>query len=190
MSYTRALGAFESTSTYASGTQVVGGFQVIGLPSANAGNAVQLLREAVAAAFPMGSVAVTATSGPNRGRPTSGWGAAFGVPAGRLYVVITTNVDGVTGPQINTALSQVARALSGRLNGLRVNLTNAHTTGGAAPLPALTPDTDPSGNVVPGGSLSPLAIGGIAVGGLVVVALGVATFAFVRRPVARNRRPR
>lgn len=188
MSYrTHHLGAFQGGDSFPSGTLVVGGFEVVGLPSSSASQAVTRLRDAITSSFPSGRVAAPATSGSNAGRPTVGWGPAFGVASGKLYAVISTTADGVTGGQINSMLVATARDLGTRL-GLQVRLINAHTTGGAAPLPALTPDLDPSGQIVQG--TSPLLVGGIVVGGLVLVAVGIAAFASMRRPVARNRRGR
>jgi hypothetical protein len=191
MSYSynlRGLGLAEG-DTYPSGTQVVGGFQVVGLPSSRANEAKRLLRDAVAASFTMGTAAPAASGT----RDSINWGPAYGVPSGRLYALVTTDRDGVTGAAINTAFIAAARDLRTRLGGLVVNLTNSHTRGGAAPLPALTPDTGPDGSPAPvdpggsGGSLSPLAIGGVVFG---VAALAVIAFAFTRRPVARNTRRR
>lgn len=186
MSYrTHHLGAFQGGDSFPSGTLVVGGFEVVGLPSSSASQAVTRLRDAITSSFPSGRVAAPATSGSNAGRPTVGWGPAFGVASGKLYAVISTTADGVTGGQINSMLVATARDLGTRL-GLQVRLINAHTTGGAAPLPALTPDLDPSGQIVQG--TSPLVIAGIAVAGLVTVA--GALYFVGRRRVAPNRRMR
>lgn len=164
MSYRRhALGAFASGDSYPAGTPIVGGFQASGLASADSTVAIQRLREAVAASFPVGVVR------------SAGWGPAHGVGAGRMYVVIATSNDGVTGAQINSGLAAVASDLGRRL-GRSVSLTNAHAIGGSAPLPSLTPDVDPTtGQVVQ--PMSPLVIGGIAVAGLVVAAGAMALFA-------------
>lgn len=211
MSYSRTpgLGAFQAGDVYPAGTQVIGGFQVVGLPSASAANAVAQLRGAIGASFSIGGVAPASApaprnrfheigqraglpvSAPSRARDSVGWGPSYGVPSGRLYALIVTDRDGVTGAQINSALAAVARDLRARLGGLVVNLTNAHTLGGAAPLPSLTPDTGPDGSLIPvenGSSLSPLLIGGVAATGLSV--LVGAWLWFGRRAVARNRRTR
>lgn len=168
MSYRRhSLGAFTASDSYPAGTQVVGGFQVQGLAAADNAVAVQRLRDAAQVSFPMGSVR------------SAGWGPAVGVGSGRLYTVIATTNDGVTGAQINSALTSVAADLGRRL-GKTVALTNAHTTGGAAPLPSLTPDVDPqTGQVIQPSMISPLLMGGVAVGGLALAA--VVMFVFARR---------
>jgi len=181
MSYSNrsSLRGVTGSDTYPSNTFVGGGFQVVGLPSSSAALAVQKLRDAMAASFSVGSVAPPATSGPNTGRPTVGWGPAYGVASGRLYVVAATNRDGVSGAEINNAFAAVARDLATRLH-LTVHLTNAHTLGGATPLPALTPDQG-----TPDSAISPLLIGGIVAS---VVAVGGLAYALLRRrPVARNR---
>lgn len=182
MSYrSRRIGlhGLTSSDTYANNTFVAGGFEVVGLPSSAAANAVQKLREAMAASFSVGAVAPPATSGPNTGRPTVGWGPAYGVASGRLYAVASTNRDGVSGGEINSALAAVARDLATRLS-LTVHLTNAHTLGGATPLPALTPDQG-----TPDSAISPLLIGGIAAGGLALA--GLAYVLLRPRRVASNR---
>lgn len=180
MSYTsRGLYGVTGSDTYPNGTFFAGGFQVVGLPSSSAASAVQKLRDALSASFSVGAIAPPATSGPNTGRPTVGWGPAYGVGSGRLYCVVSTTRDGVSGGEINNAFAAVARDLAGRL-ALTVRLTNAHTLGGATPLPALTPDQG-----TPDSAFSPLLIGGIAASGLALVGLA---YAFLRRrPVARNR---
>lgn len=182
--FSQLSGTLQTGDVYPSGTQVVGGFQVVGLPSSSAGAAVSQLRSAVASSFPMGFAAPSIAGQ----RDSVNWGAAYGVPTGRLYALITTNQDGVTGGQINSALQAVARDLKTRL-GLVVNLTNAHTLGGAAPLPALTPEVGPDGTTVVPSSVSPLAIGGIAAAGVSVL-VGAWMWFGRRRAVARNRRKR
>lgn len=191
MSYSIHRGLGVDAGTYASGAQFVGGFQVRGLPASSANIAKQKLRDAVAASFPMGNAAPV-TQGQ---RDSVNWGPAYGVPSGRLYAVVTLNRDGVSGDAINTAFIAVARDLKRRLGNLTVNLTNAHPVGGTStPLPALTPDVGPDGGpapVDPGGTMSPLAVGGLALGGLAVLGLGtVLVMSLRRRPVARNRRRR
>lgn len=187
MSYSRkrGLGALQTGDVYPSGTQVVGGFQVTGLPASSAANARTQLRNAVAASFPMGTAA-PAVAGQ---RDSVNWGPAYGVPSGRLYVLVTTNRDGVTGAEINSALGAVARDLKTRL-GFNVTLANAHTLGGASPLPALLPDVGPDGAPLPvEGSLSPLVIGGAVAAGFSVLA-GAWMWLRRQRRVVRNRRKR
>lgn len=179
-SYRSGLHGVTGSDTYPNGTFLAGGFQVVGLPSSAAAGAVQKLRDALASSFSVGAVAPPATSGPNTGRPTVGWGPAYGVASGRLYAVMSTTRDGVSGTEINNAFAAVARDLSGRLQ-LTVRLTNAHTLGGATPLPALTPDQG-----TPDSEWSPLLIGGIAASGLALVGLAYALLR--RKPVTRNRR--
>jgi hypothetical protein len=179
MSYSNGLRGVTASDTYPSNTFVAGGFQVVGLSPSAAAAAVVALRAAMAASFPIGSVAPPATSGPNTGRATVGWGPAYGVASGRLYVVAQTNRDGVSGADINNAFAAVARDLATRLH-LTVHLTNAHTLGDATPLPTLTPDQG-----TPDSTVSPLLIGGIAASAIAVSALAYALLR--RRPVARNR---
>lgn len=182
-SYHRSLGGLTATDAYPAGAQVVGGFTVTGLASKDAGSAVQKLREAVAANFPMGSAASAASGS----RDAVNWGPAYGVPSGRLYALITLNRDGVTGGEINSAFAAVARDLSSRLGGLAVALSNVHTYGGATPLPALVADVLPDGSLAPsGGSLSPTMIAGVA-GVLLIPLAGLAYVLIRRRPVTRNR---
>jgi len=176
----RGLRGVPDADAYPIGTFMAGGFQVIGLPSSAAAGAVQKLTDAFAASFPVGTIAPPATSGADTGRPTVGWGPAYGVDTGRLYAVISTNRDGITGAQANDAFGAVARDLSNRL-GLVVNLTNAHTLGNATPLPALTPQP----GVTPDSSVSPMLIGGVVASGVALLLLTVALVR--RRPVARNR---
>ena len=129
MSYSRTpgLGAFQAGDVYPAGTQVVGGFQVVGLPSASEANAIAQLRSAIGASFSIGGVAPASApaprnrfheigrraglsiSAPSRARDSVGWGPSYGVSSGRLYAMIVTNRDGVTGAQINSALAAVAR---------------------------------------------------------------------------------
>jgi hypothetical protein len=178
--------------TYPSNAPFIGGFQVVGLPASEGANAVRKLREALAASFSVGRISEAPTSGADRGRATVGWGPAYGVPTGRLYAGMRLTRDGVTGAEIDAAFAAVARDLRTRLGGLVVNITNTHASGGATPLPALTPDVGPDGNPAPvdpggdGGGLSPLAIGGIALGG--IAAVGLLAVILMRRPVARNPR--
>lgn len=182
-SFRSALGALTASDAYASGSQVVGGFSVTGLASKDSASAVQKLREAVAANFPSGNLVNVG------GRNAVNWGPAFGVPSGRLYAVVTLSRDGVTGGEINNAFAAVASDLARRLGGLTVALTNVHTTGGATPLTALTPDA-PSvpGATLPSTSMSPVAIAGIA--GLLLIPVAGLAFVLLRRPVVRNRRRR
>jgi hypothetical protein len=181
MSYhRRGMGGLADGDTYPAGTQVVAGFQVIGLPSDRAELAKLKLRDAVSTSFPFGAAAPV-TPGT---RDSVNWGPAYGVPSGRLYALITTNRDGVTGAAINQAWISVARDL-GRRMGLTVNLTNAHTLGGASPLPPLTPDVGPDGMpapVDPGGTMSPLLVAGV-----VTAAIGVPLVALIAMGGRRRR---
>lgn len=193
MSYSgRGMHGVTGSDIYPSGTLMVGGYQVVGLDPSQASLAVARLSDAFASAFPMGTLATTSAAGAastaDRGRATKGWGPGFGVPAGRLYYVISTTRDGVSGAEVNAAFAAVARDLARRL-GVTVTNTNAHTLGGATPLPALTPDpgtpVDPETGAPIIVSTSPLLIGGAVVGALSLTTL--LWFALRRRPVARNR---
>jgi hypothetical protein len=170
MSY-RGLGSLTTGDSYPMGTQVAAGYSVTGLASSAAAGAVQRLREAMATSFPYGSVS------------SVGWGPAFQVPSGRLYAVVSTNADGVTGAQVNAALVAVGRDLQSRLGGgMVVRNTNAHTLGAAAPLPPLTPD---QGEVRSSAGL----IIGLAAGGLALVAAAL-VFVSRRRPAVKSNRRR
>ncbi len=156
MSY-RGLAGLTTSDTYPSGTQVAAGYSVTGLPASAAPGAVQRLREAMSASFPYGIVSA------------AGWGPAYNVPTGRLYAALSTNRDGVTGAQVNDAFVAVGRDLQSRLGGgMTVRNTQAHTFGGAAPLPALTPDQGEPGT-------SGLVLVGVGLGALALVA-GVVVF--------------